>query len=137
MVMLRGVDGEHLARGFEKTLGNRVAKLDSSVKSDTTLSDVRDFVHRFEVMGVVPGGTTFDLFRDETGTLTLVRDGTVLASYADAALGWCAVDAFLGVRGHLHDTADLVRRAQEVYDARPIVELGRGGGKRPEPQRAS
>ena len=57
--------------------------------------------------------------------LTLAIDGIVLESFDALLVGWAAIDAFIGPKGHLHAEGkkELVDNARSIYEVHPLIEF--------------
>jgi len=119
LVMLRDVEGDHLARGFDKTLEAREASVGAAIPSR------HEFVRLFAMLDKVPKDAVFDFFRDEFGRVSVAVNAAVLHVFNDPLLGWALVDAFVGPKGHLgaKGKAELVARATEIFQTRPLAEF--------------
>jgi len=119
LVMLRDVDGDHLARGFDKTLEAREASVGAAIPSR------HEFVRLLAMLDKVPKDTVLDLFRDEFGRVSVVVNAAVLHVFTDPLLGWALIDAFVGPKGHLgaKGKAELVARATDIFQTRPLAEF--------------
>jgi hypothetical protein len=118
LVMLRDVDGEHLARGFDKTLNARAHVVD--------VKHHNEFVQFFRRISLIEKGTVIDLVRDADGVVSITANAQLLATYSDdPGLGWALVDAFLGPKGHLDKKgkAELVRSAKDLFRLKPLSEF--------------
>lgn len=126
LVMHHDVDGEHVARGFEKTLRPRiVAQMQKRNKEEGELEQLQRLKMTFERFGAIPKGTKFDFFRDEGGILTLACEGQVVDTFEAPLMGWALVDAFLGEKGHLNGKGreELAQSAALLKEIRPLSEF--------------
>ena len=54
-----------------------------------------------------------------------MHDGVVLGNFDALLVGWAAVDAFIGPKGHLSSEGkkELVENARMIFDVKPLMEF--------------
>jgi hypothetical protein len=123
LVMLHDVDGEHIAHGFEKTLKSRILPLMKDSREE--LEQLNRLKMAFNRIGQIPKDAQVDLFRSETGVLSLIYNGTAIDHFDALLLGWACIDAFIGPNGHLSNQGklELVNSAKAIYEVKPLAEF--------------
>ena len=91
--------------------------------------EVLEQIHRlkreFERLDKLEKGTSVELFRSETGVLSLAKNGQIFEHFDCQLIGWACVDTFLGKKGHLPNNLkeELMQTAKSFFQIKPLTEF--------------
>lgn len=116
LVMLRDVEGQHMAHGFDRTLLQRIRGAQGNAKCGTGKTALRQLNSFIVKQGKWTKGTTLEFVRLRDGIVDVRVDGRPHLALRSEALSWALFDAYMGPKGHMSTPArmELINRTKEI-----------------------
>ena len=104
IVLARDAGGDHLAKGFDKTLMRRVRLVvggeGEGGDAGVDVAETQRFIRMLRDQATWTSGTTIDFLRRRDGALVVTADGAERGVYPAPIMAWALFDAFVGPKGH-------------------------------------